>query len=216
MDASPTRTQLCVDMHENSPPTGRWRTIGIIALVLVAGVVAASVLDRNRAASVGARTASASITDDAPPTERVLASALFPNAAVHDRSGAVTTLGADGQPTVLMINSTSCGYCKQSLADLGQLAAGRPLPGLRVLTLEGADGGVAMLEAAGVRGAAFIGPATDQARVLFTFRVQGTPTFIAIDGAGGVRRIMPGYPGTDELRRWLPVMERTADWRVGS
>ncbi|MCU0649231.1 MAG: thioredoxin family protein [Gemmatimonadaceae bacterium] len=201
----------------SSPPTsGGWRAIGVIAFVLVAGLVAARVLDRDRAASISSRAATTSITDEAPPSERVLATALFPSAAVHDRSGSATTLGAEGQPAVLMINSTSCGYCKQSLADLGQLAKGRPLPGLRVLTLEGAESGVSMLEAAGVRGAAFIGPATDQARVLFTFRIQGTPTFIAIDGTGGVRRIMPGYPGTDELRRWLPVMERTADWRLGS
>jgi hypothetical protein len=70
-----------------------------------------------------------------------------------------------------------------------------------------------MLADAGVAGAVLIGPATDAAKVLFTFRIQGTPTFVAVDRQGVVRRLMPGYPGPDELRRWVPVMARSAGWR---
>ncbi len=188
----------------------------LVALALATiGVFAARTLDEHRADSLAPRAATTSIVDEPAPAEQVQAASLFPTTSVEDGERRPTGLGVPGQPTVLMINSTSCGFCKQSLRDLATLSGGRPLPGLRVLTLEGAREGMPMVTAAGVRGVEFIGPASDAARVLFTFRIQGTPTFVAIDRHGVVRRLMPGYPGRDELRRWLPVMQRTADWPDG-
>lgn len=190
------------------------RGLLVVALLGVAVLGAVRVLDANRARSTAARGAG-SLFDEPAPTERIDVGALFPSANVRDSTGAPVPLVEPDVVGVLMINSTSCGFCRQSLQTLGELTQGTPLPGLRVLTLEGAADGRPMLEEARVRGATLVGPGSDAAKVLFTFRIQGTPTFVAVDRRGLVRRIMPGYPGPDELRRWLPLMTRSGDFRAG-
>ena len=122
------------------------------------------------------------------------------------RAVALTQLGA---PVVVMVVSTSCGVCKEALADFGRTAAGRALPRLYVLTLEGAGEGPALAARAGVRGAAYVGPATAGAEVYFTTAIAGTPTFIALDAGGHATRVLPGYPGLGAMRGWLGVMGGT-------
>jgi hypothetical protein len=200
-------------MSRSPAPANAWRTVVVLVGVVTLGIGAVRVLDRQRNTAVAPRNPAASITEEPMPTERLLVGELFPSAVISDTGGRVVPLAAPGDVSVLMINSTSCGFCRESLAELGRLTKGHPLPGLRVLTLEGAADGQTMLAAAGVVGAVLIGPATDAAKVLFTFRIQGTPTFVAVDRQGVVRRLMPGYPGPDELRRWVPVMARSAGWR---
>lgn len=130
---------------------------------------------------------------------------------VHDVNGATVPIIRAGEPAIVMINSRGCGYCRLALRDLGEYAGGRPVPRLRLLTLEGAAAGVPMLEAAGVNGAAPIGPATSQSQVLLTFRYRGTPTFVAVDADGRIRGTMPGYPGPERLASWFDVMLGASD-----
>ncbi len=125
---------------------------------------------------------------------------------VRNVAGATVPIVNTGEPAIVMINSRTCGYCKIALRDLGAYAKGRPVPGLRMLTLEGAEDGVPMLMAAGVQGAVPLGPATSQSQVLLTFRYRGTPTFVAVGPDGRIRGTMPGYPGAEQLASWFDVM----------
>ena len=134
---------------------------------------------------------------------------VFP---VRDLNGTTVPIVNDGEPAIVMINSRTCGYCKIALRDLGEYANGRSASRLRMLTLEGAPEGLPMLQAANVRGAVPLGPATSQSQVLLTFRYRGTPTFVAVDGEGRIRGTMAGYPGPERLATWFDVMlgERAA------
>lgn len=125
---------------------------------------------------------------------------------VRTAEGRVTPLVALGTPAVVMVVSTTCGVCKEALADFGRLRAGRPLPRLWVVTLEGAERGPALTRAAGVTGAVHAGPVTPAAEALFTFQIAGTPTFLALDARGRVTRVLPGYPGSAAMAPWLRVM----------
>jgi hypothetical protein len=128
---------------------------------------------------------------------------IFP---VRTVGGEILDLDAGGEPTVVMVISKTCGVCKEALRDFGQIAAGRPLGRLRVVTLEGAAEGVPMVTAAGVRGAVLAGPVTPAAEAHFTFQIRGTPTFLALDERGRVRRVIPGYPGREAFRPWVGIM----------
>ncbi len=125
---------------------------------------------------------------------------------VRDMAGATVPIVPNGEPAIVMINSRTCGYCKLALRDLGTYAKGRPAPGLRMLTLEGAADGAPMLMEAGINGAVPLGPATSQSQVLLTFRYRGTPTFVAVDAEGRIRGTMAGYPGPEQLQPWFDVM----------
>jgi hypothetical protein len=130
---------------------------------------------------------------------------------VRTTAGQVTPLSALGAPAVLMVVSETCGVCKEALADFGRARAGRPLPRLWVVTLEGADAGVPMTRAAGVAGAVHAGPVAPAAAALFNFQLAGTPTFLALDARGRVTRVLPGYPGRAAMASWLRVMAGEAD-----
>ena len=130
---------------------------------------------------------------------------------VRTTEGRVTRLSALGEPAVVMVVSRTCGVCKEALRDFGQQAAGRPLPRLWVVTLEGAAHGTAMVDPAGVRGAVLAGPAQPAAEALFTFQIAGTPTFLALDAQGRVQRVLPGYPGREAMAGWLDIMRGTRD-----
>jgi hypothetical protein len=126
-------------------------------------------------------------------------------------AGRAVSLATLGTPAVAMVVSTGCGVCKAALADFGRLRAGRPLPRLWLVTLEGAERGPAMTRAAGVAGAVHAGPASPAQEALFTFAIAGTPTFVAVDAAGRVRGVLPGYPGAEAMAGWLRVMAGEAE-----
>ncbi len=130
----------------------------------------------------------------------------LPTRAADGHDVSLTRLGA---PAVVMVVSTTCGVCKEALADFARTAAGRPLPRLYLLTLEGAGEGPAIAARAGVRGAAYVGPATPASAVYFNTAIAGTPTFVALDAAGHATRVLPGYPGLAAMRGWLAVMAGT-------
>jgi hypothetical protein len=130
---------------------------------------------------------------------------------VRDATGAIVPLVTEGEPAILMISSVTCGWCKKSLKDLGELSAGRPLPRLKLLTLEGAAGGAPMLARENITGAQLIGPSGSRDQVLLTFRYPGTPTFVAIDKTGRVVATIPGYPMREVLKTWHAVMVGDAD-----
>jgi hypothetical protein len=151
------------------------------------------------------------LATDAPTGTPALSREGLGSFPVRDVNGATVPIIAPGEPAIVMISSRGCGYCRLALRDLGQYAGGRPVPRLRLLTLEGAEDGVPMLETAGVTGAAPIGPATSQTQVLLTFRYRGTPTFVAVDAEGRIRGTMPGYPGPERLASWFDVMLGASD-----
>lgn len=130
---------------------------------------------------------------------------------VRTTEGRVTPLAKLGEPAVVMVVSRTCGVCKEALRDFGRMAAGRPLPRLWLVTLEGAAHGAAMVDSAGVRGAVLAGPSVPAAEALFTFQVQGTPTFLALDADGRVQRVFPGYPGREVMAPWVALMAGERD-----
>jgi hypothetical protein len=116
--------------------------------------------------------------------------------------GEAARAAQDGTPTIVMVSSETCGYCKRALRDMGEMSGGRPLSRLRLVTLEGAAGGAPMLRAAGVQGATSLGPASQSARTMLTFQLPGTPTFVALDARGRVTHAMVGYPGREGMASW--------------
>lgn len=131
--------------------------------------------------------------------------------AVHDANGRTVPVVPAGEPAIVMISSRTCIWCKRVLKDLGEMAAGRPLPRLRLLTLEGAAEGAPMVAKERITGAVLLGPAAGADQVQLTFRYPGTPTFLAIDRRGRVVRTLPGYPIREELRHWFAVMAGDQD-----
>ena len=144
-------------------------------------------------------------TDTAPATAPTAEQAIG-TFKVTALNGKVIPLHTKGEPAILMISSRTCSWCKRALKDLGVMSAGRPLPRLKLLTLEGAGEGVAMLAKEKLTGAQLIGPAGSSDQVLLTFRYPGTPTFVAIDRNGRVVRTLPGYPIPEEMKHWYAVM----------
>lgn len=121
-------------------------------------------------------------------------------------SGERASLSEVQRPTVVMLSSRTCGYCKEALEDLSALAGNREVPGLWLVTLEGVQPGESMLSAAGVTGARSLGPATSAAEVLLTFQTPGTPVFAMLDSNGRTVRTMTGYPGRKAMAEWFSVM----------
>ena len=149
-------------------------------------------------------------TDTAPSTAP-LAQASIGTAKARTVDGKVVPLVPKGEPTIVMLSSRSCGWCKKALKDLGELSAGRPLPRLTLLTLEGAAEGVPMVAKEQVTGARLVGPVGSAEQVLLTFRYSGTPTFVSVDRNGRVVRTLPGYPVRPEMERWFAVMVGDAE-----
>ncbi|HEU4628169.1 MAG TPA: hypothetical protein VFS08_00395 [Gemmatimonadaceae bacterium] len=112
---------------------------------------------------------------------------------------------------VVMVSSVSCTFCDEALRDVARTARGRALPGLRVVTLEGADAGASMLARHGLGDVWHAGPAGDGASALLTFQFPGTPTFLLVDASGAVRAALPGYPGREAFAPWVRVMTGEAD-----
>ena len=125
---------------------------------------------------------------------------------VRDAAGKVVPLVTKGEPAIVMVSSVTCQWCKKALKDLGEIAAGRPLPRLKFLTLEGAADGAPMLAKEHITGAQLIGPSGGRDQVMLTFRYPGTPTFLAIDREGHVVGTMPGYPMREVMKQWYAVM----------
>jgi hypothetical protein len=202
-----------MDPAMDAPPTDRptpdvmrplpWRQGLVLSLVVTAGLWLGL-------QQPGAR-------DDAPADDARAATMAFgPGAgvaalSVRTADGRVTPLARLGEPAVVMVVSRTCGVCKEALRDFGRQAAGRALPRLWVVTLEGAAHGAEMVAGAGVRGAVLAGPVTPAAEALFTFQVQGTPTFLALDADGRVRRVYPGYPGREVMAPWVGLMAGERD-----
>lgn len=167
-------------------------------------------LSRARAASspdVQSTNSSAAATSaQAASTVRPSASEAIGSFRVRNLEGEVVPLVTPGEPAIIMVSSVTCSWCKRVLKDLGAMSGGRPLPHLKLLTLEGAGSGVAMLAKERITGAQLIGPAGSRDQVLLTFRYPGTPTFVAIDRDGRVAATIPGYLTRDVLTRWFAVM----------
>ena len=144
--------------------------------------------------------------DAAAPLDDALGASVA-GLRVRAAGGAVVPFAPPaGEAAVLMVSSVTCEYCDRALRDAARLAGGRPLPGLRVLTLEGTAGGARMLARTGVRGAWLAEPMGNTDRVLLTFRVPGTPVFAVVDDAGRVTRVVPGYPGSAGVEAMLGAM----------
>jgi hypothetical protein len=185
-----------------APASGRRWARAVVAASLVA---AAAALGLRLEPGDGARAAAGSAAGGAPAEDVALGGAVA-GLEVRGVDGRAVPAVPAGEPAVVMVSSVTCGYCKIALSDLAEMADGRPLPRLRVVTLEGAREGAAMLERHGVRGAFSAGPAGSAEQVLLTFRIPGTPVFAAVDAAGRVTRVVPGYPGREGLAALYRVM----------
>lgn len=143
-----------------------------------------------------------------PPDDPAVgqARAAVTNLLVRDSADTRVPLTPRGRPAILMINSKTCSFCRQSLKDIAGLQGDAGVPMLRVVTLEGAEEGRVMLAAMGVRGAFSAGPDGSSDQVLLTFRIPGTPVFARTDSAGQIVETVPGYPGPEMIARWMPVM----------
>jgi hypothetical protein len=123
---------------------------------------------------------------------------------VRTLDGRLLSLREAGEPTVVMISSETCTYCRAAMRDMA--ATGRPLSHLRIVTLEGAAAGEPMSRTAGLTGMTLAGPESPGAAALFTFQIRGTPTFLFLDAKGEVRATLIGYPGSRGMRPWIGVM----------
>jgi len=192
-------------------------TLGqLLAVVLAVGTTAAFAkrsydhAEGDRSANVAASTRPPVVSDTAPQTAPTAGQSVG-TFNVRDLKGRLVPLVTKGEPAIVMVSSVSCSWCKRALKDLGEMSAGRPLPRLKLLTLEGAPEGVAMLAKEHISGAQLIGPAGSSDQVLLTFRYPGTPTFVAIDRNGRVVKTMPGYPIRAEMEHWFAVMVGDAE-----
>jgi thioredoxin-related protein len=135
-----------------------------------------------------------------------MARAAVADIMVRDSANQRVALAPPGQPAILMVNSRTCSFCRLALKDVAEMQGADGVPMLRVVTLEGATVGATMLATLGVRGAYNAGPDGESDQVLLTFRIPGTPVFARTDSAGQIVETVPGYPGPETIRRWLPVM----------
>ena len=128
---------------------------------------------------------------------------------VRDSAGRRVPLAPLGRPSIMMVNSKSCAFCREALMAIAELQGDAAVPMLRVVTLEGEAVGRDMLASLGVRGAFNAGPDGESDQVLLTFRIPGTPVFARTDRDGRIVETVPGYPGPAVLARWMPVMHGT-------
>ncbi len=183
-------------------------------VVAVAGTVlfAKQASDKTEAESLNLSTGASIVAGaDTAPQQAPTAEQVVGALKVRDIRGTIIPLVTKGEPAILMISSVTCSWCKRTLKDLGELSAGRPLPRLKLLTLEGAASGVPMVSKERLTGAQLIGPVGGNDQVLLTFRFRGTPTFVAIDRNGRVVATMPGYPMREVLKTWYAVMVGDSD-----
>ena len=124
-------------------------TIGhLLAVVLTVGATAAVAMrgydhaEAARSANVAASTRPPVVGDTAPQTAPTAGQALG-TFKVRDLNGRLVPLVTKGEPAIVMVSSVTCSWCKRALQDLGEMSAGRPLPRLKCLTLEGAPEGAA-------------------------------------------------------------------------
>ncbi|MBC8086271.1 MAG: hypothetical protein H7Z40_03335 [Phycisphaerae bacterium] len=175
----------------------------LVALLFLVGVAVALMFERKPAAVA---------TDSgAMPAAPPHISAVLGTSRVQNELGQTVDIATPGEPAIVMISSVSCSWCKRALGDLRELSAGRPLPRLKLLTLEGAADGAPMVEREHLTGVQLIGPQNSSSRVTLTFRYQGTPTFLALDREGRVVQVMPGYPMREVLKLWYNVMAGDAE-----
>lgn len=143
--------------------------------------------------------------------ERPTAGAALGTFTVKDVAGHAVPLVTIGEPAIIMVSSRTCSWCRRTLADLGKMAAGRALPRLKLITLEGADEGTPMVAQEKLTGVQLLGPNGNAEAVFMMFRYPGTPTFLAVGRDGRVVETMPGYPDRDTLKRWFSVMVGDSD-----
>ena len=187
--------------------------VSLSSLALVTVVISCVVLVAKRAtansdgdASNVASSSSTVAGTDTAPQQAPTAEQAIGAFKVRDVNGKVIPLITKGQPAIIMVSSVTCSWCKRALKDLGELSAGRPLPRLKFLTLEGAADGAPMLAKEHITGAQLIGPSGSSDQVLLTFRYPGTPTFVAVDRNGRVVATIPGYPMREVMKQWYAVM----------
>lgn len=175
----------------------------LVAVLFLCGVAIALTFDRRKEKDF-----SLALSDN---PDRPLVTAALGVEKVADANGKTVDIAIPGEPAIVMVSSVTCSWCKRALGDLNELANGRPLPRLRLLTLEGAADGAPMIARAQLSGVQLIGPINGSAKVSLTFRYQGTPTFLAVDREGRVVQVMPGYPMREVMKQWYSVMVGDSD-----
>ncbi|MGV3708034.1 MAG: TlpA family protein disulfide reductase [Gemmatimonas sp.] len=186
---------------------GSTRSALLIAGMFLTGVALALVFEGRGRARSGAATVDSSDLSRPTPT----ATAALGISTVTNLDGQTVPLLNEGEPAIIMISSEVCAWCKQTFQDLRAMSAGRPMPRLRVITLEGAKEGQPMIDGAGLTGLQLLGPPDNSSAVSLTFRFQGTPTFFAVNKAGHVVRALLIPRERAMLSRLYKVMVGDAD-----
>ncbi|MEO7359992.1 MAG: hypothetical protein ABI120_06670 [Gemmatimonadaceae bacterium] len=209
LDAAPTEQAPYPDLFPNPMKfrsrRGSITNAALVALLFIGGVVLALAFERKKAEPISATdTVRADVA--APLVVEAMNTSTLKNV-----DGKIVPLINAGEPAIIMISSVTCSWCKRTLADLHELSNGRPMPRLRLITLEGASDGIPMVQREQLNGVQLLGPVDGQAQVALTFRYQGTPTFIAVDSRGRMVQMMPGYPMREVLKLWYNVMVGDAE-----
>ena len=172
-------------------PTWGWLAITAAALVLSFRI------------GLGTSSASAGRAAIAAPAAADVEGSLA-GYRVRLASDSLVSVVPTGRPAVVMVSSVTCGVCAEAMRDLARDSVA--LPGLRIVTLEGAAKGGAMARRHGLQGVWHAGPADGSGGTLLTFQYPGTPTFLLVEPDGRVRRALVGYPGREAFAPWARVM----------
>jgi hypothetical protein len=131
----------------------------LVGLASTALVARHSVGDRSNTLNLSGGVTTVSVGDaasgSAPTAQQAVAQTLGALKVLNEHDKVVPLI-TKGEPAIIMISSTGCSWCKRALKDLGELSAGRPLPRLKLFTLEGAVGGAPMLAKEKIGGAQLI------------------------------------------------------------
>ncbi len=157
---------------------------GLLAVVVAGGALIAGAMRPAPAAENGAAARLRSVAGD----------------SVVGADGRIQPLAPAGGGAVLVV-STGCPHCHRTLQRLARQAPGGRLPHLNVLVIEGPERGARMLDSLGVR-APVSGPRREDPGLLSRLGVTGTPTIIAVEGDGSVRRVVVGALSDEEAAVW--------------
>ncbi len=200
--SSPDQTQLPSEKAERSALPG-WAWLVLAVVAIGGGAWLGTALDGSRGAG-GAERTPWQVAESGTRAD-------LSDYMVLMADGARVPLAAAGVPTVVMVSSLSCAVCRSSLRDFAAQTNAAGLPRLRMVTLEGAAAGDAMLLETGLPGIWHAGPADHAGGTLLTFQFPGTPTFLLLDATGRVRAAMPGYPGKEVFAPWFRIMTGEAE-----
>ena len=109
-----------------------------------------------------------------------------------------------GKSGYTIVVSTGCAHCHVTLQRISQMAEGEELPGLRVVTVEGAAKGQEFLDSVGLVGASSLEP-QDLESLAMAVGLTAVPLLLEFDEQGIVRSQIGGL-SEEEISEMLPAL----------